>query len=105
MSAVNAVGRGADRPVVIMDEASVLIASPPPFDRSVSEEFVIPIEKFQFIHNYFSIAPSKPTDRIKLCLDGRDIQIIGISEEESLEEFKQAFGDIIHPVVRNAELA
>ena len=86
------------------EDDSVVIPLPPRVERSASEEFIIPMEKFQFIQNYFTFAPPKPPENIEMTLDGRCIKLIGISEEESVDEFKKAFGDFIHPVVRNTEL-
>ncbi len=94
----------ASRLTFVDEDDSVVIPLPPRAERSASEEYIIPIERFHFIQYYFTFVASKPTESIEMTLDGRSIKLIGISEEESLDEFKKAFGDFIHPVVRNTEL-
>lgn len=73
--------------------------------REVSEEFVCRLNNFDLIENYFSSAPQKLSESIELCLEGRKITILGITEEESLEEFRKAFGQFLQPVVNTCELA
>jgi hypothetical protein len=96
--------RGGSKLTVVEEDDYGIISPPPKFDRTVSEEYILPMQKFHFIENYFTFAP-RSTVSLELSLDGRNITLIGIDEEESFEEFKKAFGDLIHPVVRNSELA
>ncbi len=74
------------------------------FDRISSVEHAFFLDKFIWIDNYFAYAPKKMAKTVELTLDGRQIKIIGISEEESLDEFRRAFGDLIQPVVLNKNL-
>lgn len=71
-----------------------------------SQDFVIPIEPFLLLSNYFS--PNRvaegPQEFINISLRGRNIRVYEISDEERKKEFNDGYADLLEPVYLNGEI-
>ncbi|MBX7066848.1 MAG: hypothetical protein K1X28_06430 [Parachlamydiales bacterium] len=92
--------------VVPFDNEEEVIVIPPKVDPNPLGliEYVLPIEPFYLIPNYFSFAPKEMGQFVKFTLKDRDICVYGITEEARDKEFNDAFDGLIEPVLRNDEL-
>ncbi len=68
-------------------------------------EYVLSPDTISLSRNYFFSRPLKSDEKIEISLEGRKIQVFGLNETDSSNEFTRAFGDIIHPVVDVKALA
>lgn len=83
--------------------ASYLISEEPVDD--LPERRTRPLESFIVIHDYFSREKKeRGTESISLSMGGYQFEIVGISDEEVIEELEKAFDGVICPVIKNESL-